>query len=1294
MQPASPDQPRRLLTELHRLIVDRAAAEDELSVDTRSRSEATEREYQAVQNRLAERYRAQKTALEREYASLKNGAEQKALAEQEALKKEYEAERARIQIQFTADQEAAQHALQDAHWEAMEASDAARGGLNLPLKELLAGLEQRWQQLEEILQQASALMQRRGHWESVPPPTATAVVLENHPGRRFCHALEQAQGQYKILHGQFLPKLFLGLRPLAMFFALWAVAAVVTLSLMDWKDWRWAPLSCLAAAMVGGVVGIIVYSIAKRRSIDAFLTLRQTFLQTGLGHASILETAKAECQKLDATILARHKAQTQTADQNYAAAITRSEQRRRKSLQDLEASVTCRSEELADWQQRTVREVEDKYPPKLRHLEEQFVAESERLRAEHTRQVEESQRRLENQWTAMAGRWQQGYADLDAEARQLVAAAKEQFPDWNSDDWSRWTPAVEMPSSIAIANSTIDLAQIARGVPNDPRLRPQDSALTLPLLLPFPRRSLLLLKASGAGRAQSIDLMQSAMLRMLTALPPGKVRFTIIDPVGLGDNFSAFMHLVDFDEQLVSSRIWTDAAHIEQRLADLTKHMENVIQVYLRQEFHSIEEYNASAGEMAEPCRVLVIANFPANFSEAATQRLKSIVASGARCGVFVMMSVDANTPLPRHVQLADFESEALSLRWTDERFVWDHADVGALPVHFPAPPSADRFKDIVRTVGSAAKDSGRVEVPFSYIIPEPSQWWTSDSRAGIEVPLGRAGAMKLQSLDLGRGTSQHVLISGKTGSGKSTLLHVLITNLALRYSPNEVELYLVDFKKGVEFKAYARSNLPHARVIAIESEREFGLSVLQRLDAELRDRGDLFRRRGLQDLKSYRNAEPTARLPRILLIIDEFQELFVEDDRIAQESALLLDRLVRQGRAFGIHVLLGSQTLGGAYTLARSTIGQMAVRIALQCSEADAHLILSEDNTAARLLTRPGEAIYNDANGLYEGNHPFQIVWLSDSDRDNYLHEIEDLTRQRQLRSPLPIVFEGNVLADLKDNPVLQATIDSADWPAPSPATPAWLGAAVAIKDPTAAVFARQNGSNLLVVGHREEAALGVLSASLVSLMAQHRPEDAKFIVLDGMRADAPEVGLWKRLADTARQPFSIAGVRDVTAAIEEVTAELLLREQGGQENVAPFYLIVYNLARFRELRKEDDFGFSMGSDDQSVSPAKQFSRILREGPPHGIHTLVWCDTYSNVARMLDRQSLQDFEMRVLFQMNANDSSSLMDSPEATRLGVHRAILYDEGQGIAEKFRPYGLPSRDYLAWFAERLATRAPTQ
>ncbi len=241
-------------------------------------------------------------------------------------------------------------------------------------------------------------------------------------------------------------------------------------------------------------------------------------------------------------------------------------------------------------------------------------------------------------------------------------------------------------------------------------------------------------------------------------------------------------------------------------------------------------------------------------------------------------------------------------------------------------------------------------------------------------------------------------MIAGKTGSGKSSLLHTLICNLALHYSPDEVQFYLVDFKKGVEFKTYASHELPHARIIGIESDREFGISVLERLDRILSERGEKFRTVNAQDVKSYRKARPDEHMPRMLLIVDEFQEFFVEDDQLSAAANLLLDRLVRQGRAFGIHVLLGSQTLGGAYSLARSTLGQVAVRIALQCSESDAHLILSEENSAARLLTRPGEAIYNDSNGLLEGNHPFQIAWLPDDRRDDFFAQIQDITRAKGL--------------------------------------------------------------------------------------------------------------------------------------------------------------------------------------------------------------------------------------------------------------------------------------------------------
>jgi hypothetical protein len=242
--------------------------------------------------------------------------------------------------------------------------------------------------------------------------------------------------------------------------------------------------------------------------------------------------------------------------------------------------------------------------------------------------------------------------------------------------------------------------------------------------------------------------------------------------------------------------------------------------------------------------------------------------------------------------------------------------------------------------------------------------------------------------------------------------------------------------------------------------------------------------------------------MPRVLLVIDEFQELFVEDDKLAQDAALLLDRLVRQGRAFGIHVLLGSQTLSGAYSLARSTMGQMAVRVALQCSEADANLILSDErNNAARFLSRPGEAIYNDQNGLVAGNHPFQVVWLPEVKRIEYLRQIEarqfsrDAEAQRSgARTREIIIFEGDQPADPADNLQLRQVLNASGSPLPAPRSlpqKAWLGAAVSIKEPTAATFARHAGSNLLVVGAWEESAFGVLTNAVIALVAQNPPAD-----------------------------------------------------------------------------------------------------------------------------------------------------------------------------------------------------------
>lgn len=709
---------------------------------------------------------------------------------------------------------------------------------------------------------------------------------------------------------------------------------------------------------------------------------------------------------------------------------------------------------------------------------------------------------------------------------------------------------------------------------------------------------------------------------------------------------------------------------------------------------------------MPEPYRVLVVANFPVNFSDGAAKRLVSIATNGPRCGVFTLVTVDSEQPLPYGFNLSDLERAATVVTVDPNRFTIQDGDFRDFALAPDLPPDTDVFNEIVEKVGDSAKRATTVKVPFARIAPPSTAWWSQSTSEGIAVPIGVTGATKRRQLALGKGTSQHALIAGKTGSGKSTLLHVLITNLALTYSPEEVELYLIDFKKGVEFKTYAQHQLPHARVIAIESEREFGLSVLQGLDDEMTRRGKLFRSVAdaygdVQNVAAYRQKTKQP-LPRIMLIVDEFQEFFSDDAPLAQQAGQILDRLVRQGRSFGIHVLLGSQPLSGAYSLNRSTMDQMAVRIALQCSEADSRLILSDDNPAARLLSRPGEAIYNDANGLVEGNDPFQTVWLEDEEREVYLDGLHALAQSHR---PTPghrqIVFEGNAPADAAKNDPLADLVRVPSWPAAPRAIPAWLGEPIAIKEPTAAVFRRQAGSNLLVVGQHEEAALGMMMTAILSLAAQHAPtlEAGRFSILDLTPTDAPHVNRLKDLL--SRLPHfpgtaQLAGRRDVPRVIAEVAEEVDRRLAADETSAAPIYLFVYGLMRARDLRQDESLGYSSfdssyGDEPATPNPAKQFTAILREGPDLDIHTVVWCDTLANLNRTLDRRALSEFDMRVALQMGEDDSSNLVDSPAASRLGPHRALFFSEEQGRLEKFRPYGLPDEAWLGWVGEHLRARA---
>ncbi|MEM1165425.1 MAG: FtsK/SpoIIIE domain-containing protein [Planctomycetota bacterium] len=1044
--------------------------------------------------------------------------------------------------------------------------------------------------------------------------------------------------------------------------------------------------------------------------------------------AALLGTARARLEATDTKGRERHTAilehAVQKQEREKASLRTKFDEKKakyEKRIADVETAVEqkygTRLRELQELRDRQIGEIDRLCEEKCgqaRSKADAALAELDQWYAGETREASEA---CDAATDELRREWDARVAEYDELTRDLTTLGAHLGKPWAEDSWDDFPgpPADAEPSPVHVGTLRADLDTLEGGLPSeDTGLRqPATRSFDVPLMLDTDGICSLLLSVGRDGRDTALALMRSVMLRSLAMLPPGKCRFTMFDPVGLGQSFSAFMHLADYSDLLVSGKIWTDPRQMDQRLTDLSEHIENVIQAYLRNEYETIEQYNRQAGEIAEPYRFLVIADFPTNFQEESAKKLAGIVTTGPRCGVHTIILADPRERIPKGIELADIEDSSLVIEQDREamedegKLVLRVRDDGVLrpfPLTIDAEPSDARSTTLLHRLGAHSIEAARVEVPFSTISPRSEQFWTRSSAKDIRIPVGRTGATKKQEISLGIGTAQHALIAGKTGSGKSTLMHAMITSAAAWFSPDEVELYLCDFKAGVEFKTYAERQLPHAKVVSIETDRNFGLSVLQKVDSELVGRGELFRAFNVQNVAGYRDrltgevdAEMTkarevyARtggnpsMPRILLICDEFQELFTTDDKVAQESTLILDRLVRQGRAFGIHVILGSQTLGGAYSLARTTLGQMAVRVALQCNEQDSMLILGEDNPAARLLTRPGEAIYNDAGGLVENNSHFQVVWMNDRQRDETLDRIRSIA----IDSPdfevgEPIVFEGNKPADVTTSIHLPTMFDEIRAGGTAKPDMAVLGEPMAIKEPTGAVLRREAASNVIIVGQKEESALAMIATSSVSLAM--RDTETRFLFIDASRSDEPEHGYLAKL--TAALPANARfGLTDEAGQlVGEAHAELEARKAGGAAEHS-VYLCIYGLQRCRTLRMSDDFGggFSFGGDTDdgppAADPSKQLQEVLDEGPELGIHVIAWCDTAGSLERTLGRSGLNHFDARVLFQMSQGDSITLMDSPSASNLGINnRALLYREQAGLEEVFRPFALPSAKWV--------------
>ncbi len=285
--------------------------------------------------------------------------------------------------------------------------------------------------------------------------------------------------------------------------------------------------------------------------------------------------------------------------------------------------------------------------------------------------------------------------------------------------------------------------------------------------------------------------------------------------------------------------------------------------------------------------------------------------------------------------------------------------------------------------------------------------FWTKSSQFRVSVPVGWDINHKEVCFEIGE-AQNHTLICGRSGSGKSNFLHVLIQNLTFYYAPNEAQLFLLDYKEGVEFNAYTNPTiLEHARLVSVASSVGFGVGFLSWLDKETKKRDELFKQFNVKDLSDYRKH---GEMPRLIVVIDEFQVLFSDSTTKEKERVeAYLTNILKKGRSYGVHLILATQTMRGA-DINKSLMAQIANRIALLMDAEDSESVLSDD--VACELVRP-EGIFNN-NGGHQKYHTKMSIPKAPDDFKPFIKKIHRDFNQRNLAPIEHKIYNGETALEM----------------------------------------------------------------------------------------------------------------------------------------------------------------------------------------------------------------------------------------------------------------------------------------
>lgn len=530
--------------------------------------------------------------------------------------------------------------------------------------------------------------------------------------------------------------------------------------------------------------------------------------------------------------------------------------------------------------------------------------------------------------------------------------------------------------------------------------------------------------------------------------------------------------------------------------------------------------------------------------------------------------------------------------------------------------------------------------------ISDLQHFWTESSENGVTFSVGKYGDSTVD-VTIGDEVNQrhNALITGAVGQGKSNLLSVIIHSLCQRYSPKELQLYLLDFKEGVSLKPFVNIGqevyLPHAKVVGLESDIDLGKAVLEDLYAIYLKRMKIFKNNDVKSLKELRIKFPKKSMPRLVVIIDEFQLMFGDDMTFGQKMVDLLEKSVRLFRAAGIHFILASQSISGNMVLQNkkdSLFSQIPIRISHKNSLSESHNTLGMGNDAAAYL-RAREAIVNLDYGEISQNKKTVIAWAN----EEVLGPLRKKWYQSKERDRPPYIFESDKKIEIK------TIFDSVPK---NSAASAFLGEKISIRGEMVSILLNsESGKNIAILGSPNEknnAAEGLIEAIMVS--CAQTSKNPHFYICDFRDKEAP-------LSTKLPQFEELLKKRNIQ--YEDIQRDKFIKKAAELLANPKENTYVFGLNMDKLPYEKDPYGLNQ--------PLKEF---VEEGPNKGIHFIGW---WTKAAKFNEQAPKEAFNTKIFLRIDEASVRSLTNPFVKWNGADNRALVSDEVE-LSEEivFIPY----------------------